>query len=88
MARVTVEDCLEKVGNRFALVILAAERARQLSKRARPLVACDNKPAVTSLREIAMGGVHFREQVRDQVEEHLREVRARGLKIILPAHKS
>ncbi len=49
MARVTVEDCLEKVGNRFALVILAAERARMLSKRSQPLVVCDNKPAVTAL---------------------------------------
>lgn len=87
MARVTVEDCLEKVGNRFALVILAAERARQLSKRTRALVVCDNKPAVTALREIAMGGVHFRESIRDKVEEHLREVRARGVKVVPQADK-
>lgn len=80
MARVTVEDCLEQVGNRFALVILAAERARQLSKRARPLVHCDNKPAVTALREIANGQVKFREDVRTKVEEYLHEVRLRGLK--------
>ena len=53
MARVTVEDCLDKVPNRFALVILAAERARQLSRGATPGVDCDNKPAVTALREIA-----------------------------------
>jgi DNA-directed RNA polymerase subunit omega len=79
MARVTVEDCLEKVGNRFALVILAAERARQLSKGARALVRCDNKPAVTALREIAEGKVRFVEEVRDVVEEHLKETRARGL---------
>ena len=51
MARVTVEDCLDKVPNRFALVILAAERARQLSRGATPGVDCDNKPAVTALRE-------------------------------------
>ena len=56
MARVTVEDCLELVPNRFALVVLAAERARQLSRGASPLVDCDNKPAVTSLREIATSG--------------------------------
>lgn len=87
MARVTVEDCLEKVGNRFALVILAAERARQLSKRVRPLVVCDNKPAVTALREIAMGGVHFQESVRDIVEDHLREVRQRGIKAPTPIGK-
>ena len=79
MARVTVEDCLEKVGNRFALVILAAERARQLSKGARPLVECDNKPAVTALREIADGKIKFNEDVRDAVEQHLAEAKARGI---------
>ncbi len=79
MARVTVEDCLEKVGNRFALVILAAERARQLSKGARPLVECDNKPAVTALREIADGKIKFNEDVRESVEMHLRDARQRGL---------
>jgi len=57
VARVTVEDCLEKINNRFALVILAAERARQLAKGAAALVECDNKPAVTALREIAAGQV-------------------------------
>src|SRR6476659_5658 len=79
MARVTVEDCLEKVGNRFALVILAAERARQLSKGARPLVRCDNKPAVTALREIADGRVKFTEDVTEMVDQHLKETRARGI---------
>jgi DNA-directed RNA polymerase subunit omega len=79
MARVTVEDCLEKVGNRFALVILAAERARQLSKGARPLVRCDNKPAVTALREIADGKVKFTEDVHEMVDLHLKETRARGI---------
>ncbi len=79
MARVTVEDCLEKVGNRFALVILAAERARQLSKGARPLVRCDNKPAVTALREIADGKVRFSEDVTEMVDLHLKETRARGI---------
>jgi DNA-directed RNA polymerase subunit omega len=79
MARVTVEDCLEKVGNRFALVILAAERARQLSKGARPLVRCDNKPAVTALREIADGKVKFQEDVHEMVDIHLKETRARGI---------
>ena len=79
MARVTVEDCLEKVANRFALVILAAERARQLSKGARPLVRCDNKPAVTALREIADGRVKFTEDVTEMVDQHLKETRARGI---------
>jgi DNA-directed RNA polymerase subunit omega len=79
MARVTVEDCLEQVNNRFALTILGAERARQLSKGAKPLVVCDNKPAVTALREIADGKVKFNEDVSETVREYLAEVRARGL---------
>ncbi len=81
MARVTVEDCLEQVGNRFALVLLGAERARQLSRGASPLLRCDNKPAVTSLREIAEGKVKFEGDIREAVEQHLREVRSRGLAI-------
>jgi DNA-directed RNA polymerase subunit omega len=79
VARVTVEDCLEKVNNRFALTILAAERARQIAKGARPLVQCDNKPAVTALREIAGGKVNFEGDVREAVEQYLRETRARGI---------
>lgn len=78
MARVTVEDCLEKVPNRFALVILAAERARQIAGGARPLVRCDNKPAVTSLREIAEGMVRFNENVEGTVRQYLSEIRMRG----------
>ena len=50
MARITVEDCLENVPNRFELVLLAARRAKQLLKGARPLVESDNKEIVTSLR--------------------------------------
>jgi DNA-directed RNA polymerase subunit omega len=78
LARVTVEDCLEKVNNRFALVILAAERARQLAKGARPMLECDNKPAVTALREIADGKIMFNEDVREVVEQHLKDTRLRG----------
>jgi DNA-directed RNA polymerase subunit omega len=78
LARVTVEDCLEKVGNRFALVVLGAERARQLANGGRPLVSCSNKPAVTSLREIANGQVHFNESVEGTVRQYLDEVKARG----------
>ena len=57
MARVTVEDCLEKVENRFALVLIAAERAHQLEMGSvEPLVPEDNdKPTVIALREIAAG---------------------------------
>ena len=79
MARVTVEDCLELVGNRFALVILGAERARQLSRGAPPMVECENKPAVTALREIAEGKVRFDGDVKESVENYLAEVRQRGI---------
>ena len=78
MARVTVEDCLEKVPNRFALVILGAERARQIASGARALIKCDNKPAVTALREIAEGLVRFNENVEGTVRQYLSELRMRG----------
>jgi DNA-directed RNA polymerase subunit omega len=78
LARVTVEDCLEKVPNRFSLVVLAAERARQIAGGARPLVRCENKPAVTSLREIARGMVRFNESVEMTVRQYLGELRLRG----------
>jgi DNA-directed RNA polymerase subunit omega len=57
MARVTVEDCLDKVDNRFLLVMLASKRVKQLYKGARPLIEnrADNKNVVLALREIAAG---------------------------------
>ena len=56
MARVTVEDCLEHVSNRFDLVLLGAKRARQLVNGVDPLVPWENdKPTVVALREIAEG---------------------------------
>jgi DNA-directed RNA polymerase subunit omega len=57
MARVTVEDCLEKVASRFELVVLASKRAKQLFKGAKPLIETDNREIVTALREIAAGKV-------------------------------
>ena len=58
MARVTVEDCLDKVLNRFELVLMATKRARQISKGAIPLVEEENdKPTVLALREIAEGKI-------------------------------
>jgi DNA-directed RNA polymerase subunit omega len=66
MARVTVEDCLPLVDNRFALVFLAAKRARQLMAGARPIhETSKNKPPVLSLREIAIGKVKFDRDVRE-----------------------
>lgn len=59
MARITVEDCLEKIPNRFELVLLGSKRAKQLLKGARPLVESENKDIVTSLREIAEGKVRM-----------------------------
>jgi DNA-directed RNA polymerase subunit omega len=69
MARVSVEDCLEREDNRFALVILASVRARRLIKGATPLVRCNNKPNVTSLREIATGRVHFDRPSHEALED-------------------
>ena len=57
MARITVEDCLKNVDDRFILIHLAAKRVRQLRKGAEPLVVCRNKDIVTALREIANGKV-------------------------------
>lgn len=57
MSRITVEDCLQKVNNRFELVMLASKRARQLFKGAKPLIDSDNREVVVALREIADGKV-------------------------------
>ena len=56
MARVTVEDCLDKVDNRFELVLVSTKRARQIANGKEPLVAWENdKPTVVALRELAEG---------------------------------
>ena len=67
MARLTVEDCLDNVDNRFELVLLAAKRARQLAMGADAQVSLDNdKPTVLALREIAEGMV-TKENLKDEV---------------------
>lgn len=71
MARVTVEDCLELVPNRFALVHLGVKRARQLMKDAEPLIETDNKECVTALREIAENRITFVESIDDVVAGRL-----------------
>lgn len=71
MARVTIEDCLANVDNRFQLVLVAAKRARQLAAGAEPTVAWENdKPTVIALREIAAG--HIDRSILDVViaKEH------------------
>jgi DNA-directed RNA polymerase subunit omega len=79
MARVTVEDCLEREENRFALVILAAVRTRQLMKGGQPLVHSKNKAAVTALREIAAGKVHYDRPTTDVVQEWIDGQQRAGL---------
>jgi DNA-directed RNA polymerase subunit omega len=59
MARITVEDCMDTVENRFELVHLAAKRTKQLIKGAKPLVRSSNKEIVTALREIADKEIYF-----------------------------
>ena len=60
MARVTVEDCLDKVDNRFALVLLVSKRAKQLLKGSSVTVSAkNNKYIVNALREVAAGNVFF-----------------------------
>lgn len=71
MARITVEDCLAREPNRFALVMLAAKRTKQILHGAKPVLeeARENKAVVTSLREVADGRVRFMtEQDREFVE--------------------
>ena len=67
MARVTVEDCLENVDNRFQLVLVATKRARQISLGSEPFIEHENdKPTVLALREIAEGHV-----TRDILDEEI-----------------
>ena len=71
MARVTVEDCLDNVDNRFALVLLGAQRARQLLKGAKSTVEhSKNKAAVLSLREIAAGNVYYEGDLEDLLQNN------------------
>tara|TARA_Y100000815_G_C13159466_1_gene431096 strand:- start:174 stop:416 length:243 start_codon:yes stop_codon:yes gene_type:complete len=74
MARVTVEDCLDNVENRFQLVLLSARRARQIELTSTDLfVEADNdKPTVIALREIAAGKVN--KTIVDEIEQSQRHV--------------
>jgi DNA-directed RNA polymerase subunit omega len=77
MARVTVEDCLEREENRFALVVLASQRTRALMKGMAPLVLSKNKAAVTALREIAASRVHYDRPSLDAVQEYIEALNKR-----------
>jgi DNA-directed RNA polymerase subunit omega len=77
MARVTVEDCLEREENRFALVVLASTRCRQLMKGSGPLIQSKNKAAVTALREIAAGKVRYDRPSHEAVQEYIEDLNRR-----------
>ncbi|MBE0575147.1 MAG: DNA-directed RNA polymerase subunit omega [Desulfuromonadales bacterium] len=68
MARITVEDCLKAVPNRFLLVMVATKRAKQLFKGAQPLIEnkAKNRKIVLALREIAAGKVEYEIPTRKQ----------------------
>mgnify|MGYP003341424657 CR=1 FL=1 len=75
MARITVEDCLEKVPNLFQLVLVAAKRARQLANGAHAMVDWENdKPTVVALREIAEG--HVNEEILTQRDKPVEDLLA------------
>lgn len=72
MARVTVEDCLDHVDNRFELVLLASRRARQIAQGKEAMVDLENdKPTVVALREIAEGKIN--NAVMDAAEKEVEE---------------
>ena len=77
MARITVEDCLQKVNNRFALIHLAAKRVRQLRKGAEPTIISKNRDVVVALREIAAGNV-IKGEIQAADEDHLLESKEDG----------
>lgn len=72
MARVTVEDCMDYVDNRFDLVLLATKRARQLANGVEPLLPWENdKPTVMALREIAEGLITHKVMDRQKIEDEM-----------------
>ncbi|KAA8731697.1 DNA-directed RNA polymerase subunit omega [Acinetobacter qingfengensis] len=83
MARVTVEDCLEHVDNRFELVLVASKRARQLARQnIEPTVDWDNdKSTVVALREIALGTV-----TKDILKQRDQDLQQSNLDLALSAN--
>ena len=73
MARVSIEDCQKKLPNRFALVLVASNRTRQLMGNSQPLISTKNREAVTALREIAEGKVTMKGQVGGGGDEEVSE---------------
>jgi len=82
MARVTVQDCLDHVDNRFNLVLLATKRARQLHRGVEPLLDWEqDKPTVLALREIAAGLVDDK-MVRHREEKDAEKAAARAFEVV------
>ncbi|MEJ2658479.1 MAG: DNA-directed RNA polymerase subunit omega [Desulfobacterales bacterium] len=74
MARITIEDCLKRVKNRFLLVNLAAKRVRQIREGSEYLVSSPkNEDIVVSLREIAAGKITIKEGKEEKEEEEIKE---------------
>lgn len=69
MARVSIEDCTAKMPNRFALVVVAANRVRQLMGNSSPLIKAKNKDAVLALREIAEGKITMRGEIGKTIDD-------------------
>ena len=88
MARVTVEDCLTNLDNRFDLVLIAAKRARQLSNGVDPLIPWENdKPTVVALREIAEGHITrdilaVKEETEESIDDELAAALAGELGVV------
>jgi DNA-directed RNA polymerase subunit omega len=73
MARITVEDCVARIPNKFQLVLVAAKRARQLANGAEPMVPWENdKPTVVALREIAEG--YVTESILEEREQAIEDL--------------
>jgi DNA-directed RNA polymerase subunit omega len=73
MARITVEDCVANIPNKFQLVLVAAKRARQLANGAEPMVEWENdKPTVVALREVAEG--YITESILEEREQPIEEL--------------
>ena len=79
MARITVEDCLERVTNRFELIHMAAKRVRGFRKGEEPLVRSKNTDPVIALREIAAGLITAKKPIHEEIAELRMEEAAQAL---------
>ena len=74
MARITIEDCLKRVNNRFLLVTMTAKRVRQIREGSEYLIySPKNEDIVVSLREIAAGKITIREEKEEEIKEEIEE---------------